>query len=170
MAPVAVVAKREPGGLRHGCELDRAVLVMNAADQIIDMVSVPNGLMTAVGSVFVPAIMLTAAMIRHTTFGITIGDVNAVLVYMVAVHVVKVTIVQIIDMTVVPHRRLAATGAVRVRMTLVRYRLFRHTCWTRPELLDFNVAVCFSGTGCLEIPYNSLLRGNEREISRALAS
>jgi len=147
----------------RGGQLDRAVIVamisvlvmQMAADQIIDVVSVRNLRMTAVGPVFVLVIVLPAAVIRRAAFRIASADANAMLVHMVAMHVMQVAIVQIIDMTVVPHRCVAAIGAMGVRMPLVRYMLFSHTMLTRPAAAGLQCNRFLRGAGRLEIPYNS---------------
>jgi hypothetical protein len=49
-----------------------------------------------------------------------------VLVHVIAVDVVKMTIVQIVDVTVVLHRRVAARGDVGMRVTVVLLALISH--------------------------------------------
>lgn len=104
-----------------------AVLVMQvAADQVIGVVAVGNRLMAAVGAVLVAALVFSAAMIRRAAFGIAVADADAVFVYVVAMHVMQVAVVQIIDVTVVAHRGVPAVGAVGVRMTFMGVVFLRH--------------------------------------------
>ena len=61
-----------------------------------------NRLVTAPWAVDMAGIMTPASMIRGAAIGIVGGDVDHVLVDMIFMWVMKVTIVQIVDMAAVP--------------------------------------------------------------------
>lgn len=83
--------------------------------QIIDMVAVGHGFMPA----FRPVGMAFDAGSSVATVGVHIRNGDAMLVHMVAMGMVKVSIMQIIHMAVVPHGNVPAPGAMRMGMILM---------------------------------------------------
>ena len=78
-----------------------------------------NRLVTAPWAVDMAGIMTPASMIRGAAIGIVGGDVDHVLVDMIFMWVMKVTIVQIVDMAAVPNGGVPATRTVLVSVARV---------------------------------------------------
>jgi hypothetical protein len=85
-------------------------MVEVAVDEIVDVIAMWHRFMTAPGSVNV--IRLVAAAVRRTLIRIGRAHFKPVFVYMIAVRVMQVTVVQIVDVVVMPDRRVAATWTV----------------------------------------------------------
>jgi len=99
-----------------------AVRVMQASiDEIIDVVAMGHSLVSAPGAVGVSA----AFRIGRAAHGIDVAYGNHVLVDMVSVHVMQVTVVQIIDMAIMPDGSMSAVRAMLMgvvgMMLLVTY-------------------------------------------------
>jgi hypothetical protein len=88
-------------------------------DYLVDMIPVGDRLMAAVGAVRVPGFMAAAPMPVRATGGILGRNVQLVLVDVIAVHVVKMPVVQVVDVISVLNSRVAAAGAVLVRVVVV---------------------------------------------------
>ncbi len=95
-----------------------------AVDQIVDVVPVRHRLVPAAGSMHVMGIMTTAGMRRRASIGIGGSHRNGVLVDMVSMRMVEVPVMQVIDVTVVLHRSVPATGAMF--MIVIRVFLTAH--------------------------------------------
>ncbi len=91
-------------------------VVQVTVDQVVDVVSMRNGLMAASRSVLVPGLMPAALMLRRTPIGICRRHLDRVLIDVVAVHVMQVPVVQIIDMIAVAHRGVPASGTMLMRV------------------------------------------------------
>lgn len=95
-----------------------AVGVMQVAiDQVIDVVAMRHRLVAATGAMNVAGLMGTAVVIRRATVRVGRGDLNHVLVDMVAVRMMEMPIVQMIHVTRMAYGGMAAAGAVLMRMT-----------------------------------------------------
>ena len=95
-------------------------MVQMAVHQVADMVAVRNGLMPASGA------MDVALLMPETVFGegraairVLVGDFNDMLVHVAFMGMVEMAVVKIVDVIAVAYGRMAATGAVDVRMVLV---------------------------------------------------
>ena len=92
-----------------------AVRVMEvAADVVIDVIAVRNRFVAAARAVNMTRRMTAAGMVRGAALGIVPGYFDHVLVDMTLMRVVEMIVVQIVDMSAVAHRRMAAAGAVHV--------------------------------------------------------
>ena len=130
-----------------------------AADQIIHVIAVRNRQVAAIGAVLMAAFMPAAAVAGCASLRIPIADAEAVLLDVIAAQVMQVTVVKIIDVTVVPDGGVSAIGPVDVGVALVRWMFWRHTRRTRPRAADFNLTVtCFAS----KIPYHSPPRREKR--------
>jgi hypothetical protein len=85
-------------------------------DQIVDVVAVRHGLMPASGTVHVRAVMPSAPVPGCTAVGIGRRHLDAVLVDVVAVHMMQMAVVQIVDVIAVANGRVPARPAVLVRV------------------------------------------------------
>lgn len=108
-----------------------AVLVMQMpAHQIIDMIPVRNRGMTAVLSMPVLVVVRSAAVSRRAAIRILRTHADAMLVDVIAVHMMQMPVVQIIHMPVVPNRGVPALLAVDMRVMFVNQMLLRHDSGT----------------------------------------
>jgi hypothetical protein len=80
--------------------------------EIVDMVAMGNRFMTAARSVGVAC----AADVRRALHWIAGGHAEHVFVYVIAVHVVQVPVMQVIDVTFVSDRRVSAARPVLMTM------------------------------------------------------
>jgi hypothetical protein len=81
-----------------------------SVDQVVDVVTVRDGLVAAVGSVLVACIVPFAH--RRADVGVVVADFDHVLVDVVAVGVMEVPVMQVVDVSVVAHGGVAASGSM----------------------------------------------------------
>jgi hypothetical protein len=84
------------------------------ADEIVDVVAVGNLLVTARGPVLMRRIVCAAGVLGGAAGGIGVGDVEDVLIDVIAVRVVQMAVVQVVGVAVVLDRLVAAAGTVLV--------------------------------------------------------
>jgi hypothetical protein len=99
-------------------------MVQMAVDQVIDVIPVRNRLVSAVRSVHVTGFVAAALMRRRALIGVARSHRNDVLVDVVAMWVMEMTVVQVIDVTIVLDRGVPAAGAMF--MIVVRVFLTTH--------------------------------------------
>jgi hypothetical protein len=90
------------------------------ADQIIDVIAVRNGLMSATWAMFMPRFMAGTAMVRRAAVRVGGGDFDRMLVYVLAMRMVQMTVMKIIDVIAVTDGGVAAARAMLVRVAFVR--------------------------------------------------
>lgn len=90
-------------------------MVQMAVNKIVDMVPMRDRLVTTVR----PVRMTGATNLRGATHRIGSVDRYGVLVNMIAVHMVHMAIMQIVDMPIVPNRRVPAVRPMLVRVVVV---------------------------------------------------
>lgn len=120
-----------PLGLRYG---QAAVIIAMGAvrvmemsvDEIVDVVSVRNGLVATSGTVLVTGIMTRAGMIRGTGRGIGRAHLEHVFVDVVTMWLMQVAVVQVIHMVAVLDRDMSAAVAVNVGMAFMDLMFVRH--------------------------------------------
>ena len=86
-------------------------MMQSATHEVIDVVSMGHGCVAAGWAMLVRAVRL-----RRTLHGIGGGDRDDMLINMILVHVVEVTVMQIIDVAFVANGRMATVGAMLVGM------------------------------------------------------
>ncbi|MBX3304018.1 MAG: hypothetical protein KF693_17540 [Nitrospira sp.] len=108
--------------------------VQMTAYQIIDMVAVRHGFVAAAGSVAVTGIVAAAGVGRRAGSGVLTGDVESMLIDMVAMRVMQVSVVEIIRVAFMKNRPMAAAGGVPMGM-LVMNRMVAHlmTPWLKMD-------------------------------------
>jgi hypothetical protein len=87
-------------------------MVQVTVDAIIDVVPVRHGFVTACRSVDVSRIMAATAVTRCTLVGIFRTDRERMLIYMIAVRMMQMTVVQIVDVIVVLDCRMPTVRTV----------------------------------------------------------
>ena len=85
-------------------------MVQMAIHEVIDVVVVRHRFMAAIGGVDVSCIVTRCR--RGAAIGISGADFDNVLIDVIAVRMMQMSFVQVIDMPVVFHSRVAAAGAV----------------------------------------------------------
>lgn len=78
-----------------------------AIDEVIDVITMRYGFMTAIG-----AVLMSTVHLRRTLDGICGVHGNHMFVNMILVHMVQMPIVQVINMAVVANRSVSAVGTV----------------------------------------------------------
>ena len=91
-------------------------MVQVAIDQIVRVVAVGHGFVSAARSVHVARFMACAMMIGRAAVGVVRRNFERMLIHVVAVDVVQMAVVQIINVPVVLHSGMAARRAMGVRM------------------------------------------------------
>ena len=82
---------------------------------VVGVVTVRHRLVPAAGAVRVRGVVRTARVLGGTRRGVRAPDRDLALVDVIAVRPVHVSVVQIVGVAVVLHRRVTAPGAVDVR-------------------------------------------------------
>src|SRR5690606_17335940 len=85
-----------------------------AIDQVVDVVPVGHRLVAATRTVNVSGVVSAAGVVRGAARGVSVGDLQAMLVAVIAVGKVEVSVVQVVDVVSVLDRRVAAAGSVDV--------------------------------------------------------
>jgi hypothetical protein len=89
-------------------------MVQMAIHQVINMVAMRHGFVSAVGTVSVGLLMAGAAVVRRAFLRIRRSHLNLMVVHMIAVTVMQVAIVKVIGVAVVFHGGVSAVWAVPV--------------------------------------------------------
>jgi hypothetical protein len=97
-------------------------VVKMAPDQIIHMVSVGHGFVTAVRAVYMPLRVTFAFMSRSTVLGIGFTDIYDMLIDMVAERVVQMAIMKVADMIIVSDASVTAFRAVGMGMIFMLWQ------------------------------------------------
>ena len=90
------------------------VVMQMAIHQVIDVISVGDCGVAAVRTVNVRLLMSGAVMVWCAFLGISRGHLNAVILHMIAVRMMKVAVVNIVDVAIVLHRDMTALRAMLV--------------------------------------------------------
>ncbi len=116
-------------------DLDRTVviaviamwMVQMAVDEVVDMIAVRHRFVAAARSMDVTRFMSRASVVGRAAVRIRLADLNDMFVYMVAVGMMQVAVMQIVDMIAMADRRMATTGAVlMVVVFMMREGTVRH--------------------------------------------
>jgi hypothetical protein len=98
-----------------------AMRVMQVArDEVIDVIAVRDGLVSAVGRVHVALGVPLTGVRRRASGGVRIADLEHALVHVPIVAVVEMPVVQVVDVVAVANCDVAAVGAVDVIVARVR--------------------------------------------------
>ena len=97
-------------------------VVQVAVDQVVDMVAMGDGWMTAVGAVLVAFFVAAAGVLGSAVGGVGFVDGEGVFLDFVCFDVVQVAVVQVVDVAVVDDAGVATSRAVLVRVPLVMLR------------------------------------------------
>lgn len=89
-------------------------VVQVAVDEVVDMIPMGQGLVTAAWAMHVAGFVPWAAVVRRADRRIDVTDRYDVFVDVVAVRMMQMTVMQIVDMVAVQHRGMAAARAVNV--------------------------------------------------------
>jgi len=112
------------GGPRGSGQAERAVvvavvavrMVQVASDEVIDMIAVRHRLVAAAGAMRVARLMAGAAVGSRAAVGVGLGDLDHVLVDMIAVGMVQVPVMQMVHMALMAHGGVTAAGPMLVRV------------------------------------------------------
>ena len=97
-----------------------AVLVVQASvDQVVDVVAVRNRFVSAAGAVHVTRFVIGAAVLGIAAVGVAVGDLDHVLVNVISMRVVKVPVVQVVDVVAVLDGDMAAPGTMLVGVVVM---------------------------------------------------
>lgn len=100
-------------------------VVQATVDEIVDVIAVWNGLVAAAGAMDVTG----ANGVRRAAHRVGGVDRNRVLVDVITVHVMQMTVMQIIDVALMAHSRVSASRTMLVRMVgVVLFGTSRHHC------------------------------------------
>jgi hypothetical protein len=87
--------------------------------EVVDMVAMGDGGMSAVRAVHVTGFVPVAGVVRRAALGVFLGNLQHAFVGVTFMRMVQVAVVQVIDMIAVDDAGMAAAGAVDVGMVLV---------------------------------------------------
>jgi hypothetical protein len=88
-------------------------------NQVVNVITVGNRLVRTAGTVYMSLVMSTAGMTGRTSVGISRGDFNHVFVNVIEVHVMQVTIMQIIRVVGMSDSHVAAGRRVLMVVPLM---------------------------------------------------
>lgn len=104
-------------------------VVQMAIDEIVHVVAMRHGRMSATGAVHVAGFVPATAVLRGTPRWVHGRHLHAMLVHVVAVRVMQVAVVQVVDVVAMAHGHMAAAGAVHmVVMVVVRLLAVHRRC------------------------------------------
>ncbi|OJU27739.1 MAG: hypothetical protein BGN89_09950 [Alphaproteobacteria bacterium 64-6] len=105
-------------------------MVQVAFDEVVNMITMRHGFVSAAGPMHMIRCVPGAAMVRRAPVGILVRDFDHVLIDVVAVHVMKMPVVQVVHVIAVVDGGVTALGAVHMRMMgmlgMLRARGGRH--------------------------------------------
>lgn len=98
-----------------------AMRMMQASiDEIVDVVTVRNCLMTAAGAMPMRRFMSARTVLRRATIGVAVGHFEDVVLGMAILHMLQMTVIEIIEVVLMPNGNMAAVGAMDVRAFVSR--------------------------------------------------
>lgn len=89
-------------------------MVQMAGHEIIDMIAMWNSLVTAAGSMNVGGIMSATSMVRRASIRVLVAHFNCMFVHVIAVGMMKMAVVEVIQMVAVSDGYVAAVGSMGV--------------------------------------------------------
>ena len=95
-------------------------VVQVAVDQVVDVVAMRPGLVTAARPVDMVRVMSTAAVGRRAVRRVGRGDRDHMLIDVIPVRMMQMTIVEVIDVSLVDDGLVAAIGTVDMIVGFVR--------------------------------------------------
>ena len=122
-------------------------------DQVVDVIPMRNGLVTAAWPVDMVRVMPTAAVVRRAVSRVGRRDRDHVLIDVIPVRMMQVTIVEVIDVPFVNDGLVAATGAVDVVVRLMGLTI-RHR--SSP------------GSASLEAVFFHMIKGADQQVSNVV--
>ena len=90
-----------------------------ATHQIVEVVAVRHGLVSASGAVLVPCLVRTARVLGSAVSRVRLTDVQAVLIHVVRMGMMEVAVVQVVGVAVVAHCQVTAAFPVDVCVAVV---------------------------------------------------
>jgi hypothetical protein len=109
-------------------------VVQVAVDQVIDVIAMGHRLMATAGTVHMVGVMPLALVVRGTAVRVGVADLDHMLVDMILVRMMQVSVVQIVDVTLVFDGRVATARAmlvIMVGMNLAAHGNLRSRCAAR---------------------------------------
>ncbi len=98
-----------------------------AVDQVVDMVAVWNGFMSAAGTMHMSGFVTPAA--RRALIGILCADFDPVFVYMIGMRMMQMAVMEIVDVVAMPDRGVSAVRSMLViMMGVVGFIAGAHGC------------------------------------------
>lgn len=122
-------------------------MVEAASDEVVSMVAMRNGLVSARRIVETSSGVRSALKIRSANIRVVFTDCNFVLIHMIAVHAVQMTIVEIIGVAIVFNGLVAAARPVDVCVGFVDGVFARHS------LSFFITGMPFAAGACRKIEH-----------------
>ena len=113
--------------------------------EVVDMVAVGDGGMSAVRAVHVTGFVPVAGVVRRAALGVFLGNLQHAFVGVTFMRMVQVAVVQVIDMIAVNDAGMAAARAVDVGMVFVD-SVFAHGCVSVGGLDGYREEVSSSGS------------------------
>ena len=89
-------------------------MMQMSVDEIVDVIAMRDLLVPASRSVHVGRVVSGARVLRGATVGVGRGKLNHMLIDVITMHVMKVSVVQIVDMIIVANRGMATVHAMYV--------------------------------------------------------
>ena len=94
-------------------------MVEVTVDQVVGVVAVLDGFVSAIRSVYVRRVVAVASMIGRAPLGVIRVLSEHVLVYVVAVNMMEVTVIHVVEVSFMMHSGVAAVAPVLVAVSVV---------------------------------------------------
>lgn len=94
-------------------------VVQMPADQVVVVIAMGNGFVAATRSVLMPSVVTGAGMARCAGVGVGVAHRETVFVHVVLMRMMQVPVMQVVDVTVVLDRGVAAAGFVTMVVRVV---------------------------------------------------
>ncbi len=90
-----------------------------AVDEIVDVIAVRHGLMTAAVAMDVCCIMTATAMIWSTPIWILVGDFDHMFIHMIPVGMMQMRVVKVVDVPAMANSDVSTSRPVRMTVVCV---------------------------------------------------
>lgn len=106
-------------------------MVQMSGHQVVEVIGMRDAFVPAARAVRMRAVVLAARVTAGAGCGVRLSRRQRTLVNVVIVHAVQVAIMEVVRVVIVPHRRVAATGAVPMIVRFMGFML-RHYVPRKP--------------------------------------
>ena len=94
-------------------------MVQVSVDEVVDVIAVRHGVVTASGPMLVTGLVLQGRLGRCASVRVLLIDGDSMFIHVILVRMVKVPVMEVVDVPVMAHSEMTAHGAVLMIVTRV---------------------------------------------------